>query len=62
MPILKLDKDDPQKELEFEVRCSLQRTIGDRIHALLELSQRMLRLAKKYETRRPYQIIKRPAR
>ena len=62
MPLLKLDKDDPQKELEFEVRCALMYTQAQRIHGLLELSQRMLRLAKMYETRRPYQILKRPAR
>lgn len=24
MPILKLDHDDPQKELEFEVKCELE--------------------------------------
>ena len=59
MPLLKLDKDDPQKELEFEVRCALQLTQAVRIHRLLMHSQRMLRLAKKYEDRRPYQIIKR---
>lgn len=62
MPILKLDKDDPQKELEFEVKCALQLSLEDRIHKLLLLSERIMRLAKQYETRRPYQIIKRPAR
>lgn len=59
MPILKLDKDDPKKELEFDIKCSLQYTIPQRIHQMLELSQRMLRLAKQYEDRRSPQIIKR---
>lgn len=62
MPMLKLDKHDPQKELEFEVRCALMMTLADRIHKMLLHSQAMLKLAKQYATRRPYQIIKRPAR
>lgn len=62
MPILKLDKDDPQKELEFEVRCALQITQADRIRQLLALSQTMLKLAKQYADKRPYQITKRPSR
>jgi hypothetical protein len=59
MPMLKLDKDDPEKELEFEVKCSLEYTLAQRIHKLLKLSKRILKLAKKYEHRRPPQIIKR---
>lgn len=62
MPMLKLDKDDPQKELEFEVRCALQIRQVDRIRQLLALSQTMLKLAKQYADKRPYQIIKRPSR
>ncbi|MDO8527843.1 MAG: hypothetical protein Q7T03_09175 [Deltaproteobacteria bacterium] len=61
MPILKLDKDDPQKELEFEVKCGLAIRPEDRIHKLLEHTKAMLRLAKRYEDRRPSQIIKRKA-
>ncbi len=60
MPILKLDKDDPQKELEFEVKCALQLSLKDRIKKMLMLSARMLKVAKKYGNQRPYQIIKRP--
>lgn len=62
VPILKLDKDDPQKELEFEVRCALLMTQGDRIKKQLLLTERVMRTAKKYEVRRPYQIIKRETR
>ncbi len=62
MPLLKIDKDDPQKELEFEVRCGLKLTQQDRIHKLLLLSQAMLKLAKQYEDRRPYQVLKREIR
>lgn len=62
MPLLKLEKDDPQKELEFEVRCALLMSQGDRIKKQLLLAERILRTAKKYEVRRPHQIIKRSAR
>ena len=62
MAMLKLAKDDPQKELEFEVKCALLISPEDRIHKLLILSQSILRLAKKYADRRTYQIIKRPVR
>ena len=62
MPMLKLDKDDPQKELEFEVKCALQLTLKDRIQKMLMLSQRMLKVAKRYADQRTYQIIKRPVR
>ena len=62
MPILKLDHDDPQKELEFDVQCELEVRQEDRITKMLELSKRILKLAKQYENRRPYQVIKRPAR
>lgn len=60
--MLKLDHDDPQKELEFEVQCSLAISLEDRIKKMLELMKRILQLANKYEDRKPYQIIKRPSR
>jgi len=60
MPILKLDKDDPKKELEFDVKCGLEVKQGDRIRKLLMFSESLLKLAKKYAAQRPYQIIKRP--
>lgn len=60
MPVLKLEKDDPMRELEFEVKCALAMSQEDRIHKLLLLSESMLRLAKRHETRRPDQIVKRP--
>ena len=61
MPMLKLDKDDPQKELEFDVKCSLKYSIPTRIHRMLELSQALLKLAKKYENSETTQVIKRKA-
>ncbi len=61
MPMLKLEKDDPQKELEFEVACSLKYTPAQRIHKLLVLSKQVLKLANKYENKKSTQIIKRKA-
>ncbi|MBF0491617.1 MAG: hypothetical protein HQM15_02410 [Deltaproteobacteria bacterium] len=61
MPMLILDKEDLQKELEFEVKCALTIKPEDRIKKLHLLSEHVLKLAGKYETRRPYQIIKRSA-
>lgn len=62
MPILKLKKDDPKRELEFEVECDLSYSISERLHKLLILSKRFLKLAGRYEDRRPPQVIKRKAR
>lgn len=42
MPLLKLDKDDPQKELEFEVKCALMMTPEDRVKHWLKWNLQML--------------------
>lgn len=62
MPMLKLAKHDPKKELEFEVSCALAYSPDQRIHKLIILTKEMLKLAGKYEDRKTSQIIKRPAR
>ena len=62
MPLLKLAKHDPQKELEFNVRCALALPQDINIHKMLQLAETLLRLAKKYASQKPYQIIKRPLR
>ena len=59
--MLKLDKDDPKKELEFEVSCSLNYSMSERLHKLLLISAQILKLAKKYENRKTTQVIKRKA-
>lgn len=61
MPILKLKKHDPKKELEFEIECSLKYSVSQRMHRILSLSEEILKLAKKYENRKTTQIIKRKA-
>lgn len=61
MPMLKLLRNDPKKELEFEINCALKYSAAERIHKLLILSAQILKLAKKYENRKTAQIIKRKA-
>lgn len=62
MPMLKLDKDDPQKELEFEVRCALMMTPEERLKEWYEWNIKMLKwFEKRYGSERSPKIIKRPA-
>ncbi|MBF0104420.1 MAG: hypothetical protein HQM16_03730 [Deltaproteobacteria bacterium] len=49
MPLLKLEKDDPQKELEFEVRCALQIPASERLDRWLEWNLSMLAFIKQQE-------------
>lgn len=42
MPLLKLDKDDPQKELEFEVACELKLTPEERLEGWYEWMLEMM--------------------
>ena len=41
--ILKLDKDDPQKELEFEVMCALEKDPNERLDYWLKWNIKMLK-------------------
>lgn len=41
--LLKLDHDDPQKELEFEVSCALERDPSERLDYWLEWNIRMFK-------------------
>ena len=43
MPILKLDHDDPQKELEFEVQCELEKDPNERLDHWLEWNIGMMK-------------------
>jgi hypothetical protein len=46
MPILKLDKDDPQKELEFEVRCALEEPAEQRLQRWFGWNLKMLQFGR----------------
>lgn len=62
MAILKLDKHDEKREIEFDVSCNLKFTPAQRWRQIINLSKMILKMASQYETRRTPQIIKRPAR
>lgn len=47
MHILKLDNNDPKKELEFEVTCALQKVPEERLKHWLEWNIKMLKWAEK---------------
>lgn len=59
MPILKLSKHDPKKELEFDVRCHLELSVEQRLKMLWLLSLDTLKLAKLYAPRKALTIVKR---
>lgn len=58
--ILILDKDDPEKELEFELDFQLSLSVAHRYELMDRLVQDGLELLKKHERRKTPQIITRP--
>lgn len=59
MPILKLSKDDPKKEMDFELTCNLNLTLEQRLTMHWRHSVNMLKLAKIYATRKTFTVVKR---
>ena len=57
MPLLKLDKDDPQKELEFEVKCALEQDPSVRLDRWLEWNIDMLKFAEENQKRLGLNIL-----
>lgn len=59
--MLKLDKDDPQKELEFEVRCALMYTPEQRLERWFEWNIKMLKwMEEMHGHKETPKIVKRP--
>ena len=58
-PILKLNKDNPDKECEFELEYLLSLSIQERFQMMLKKSQEMYNLMVNNGHRRTNQIIKR---
>lgn len=46
MPVLKLEKDDPKKELEFDVKSALMQPAEERLKMWYEWNLEMLNFAK----------------
>jgi len=58
-PILKIDADDEDKELEFELEYQLSLTTQQRFEMMFEKSRIMAQLLLKHGHRKPFEIIKR---
>ena len=58
-PILKLEKDDSEKELEFEIDYQLSLTIQQRFEMMFRKSREMAQMLIDNGHRKPSEIIKR---
>ena len=59
MAILKLDRHDENKEIEFELDYLTSLTTGERFEMMFQKRKEMLSLLKRNERRRTTEIIKR---
>ena len=58
-PILKLDHDDPERELEFELEYQRSLTTEQRFEMMLMWMKYLNEMLEKYGHRKPFEIIKR---
>jgi hypothetical protein len=58
--ILKLEKDDEEKEVEFELTYLSSLTFEERLKMMREKSREMLRQLVEHGHRKPFEILKRP--
>ncbi len=59
MPILKLSRDDPKKELEFELAYQASLTVEERFKMMFRRSRELSLMLEKNGYRKPFEIIKR---
>ncbi|MEK6590295.1 MAG: hypothetical protein AABZ11_06405 [Nitrospinota bacterium] len=57
-PILKLDKDDEEKELDFEINYQLSLTTGQRFEMMFKKSEEIAKILIENGHREPFNIIK----
>ena len=62
VPILKLEKDDPERELEFEIEWQRSLSTAERFRMMDEGSAWFLKLMIERGQKKPFEIIKRRAR
>jgi hypothetical protein len=60
--ILKLAKDDPEREFEFELEYMLSLTTQQRFEMMHNASQRVMETLIRHGHRKPVEIVKRPCR
>jgi hypothetical protein len=59
-PILKLDRDDEERELEFELAYQRSLTTEERFRMMFQKSRELAEMLIRYGHRKPVEIIKRP--
>jgi hypothetical protein len=60
MAVLKLDRDDEDREMEFELDYQMSLTFEQRYRMMEEASRYLITMLEKHEERKPFEIIKRP--
>lgn len=58
-PILKIDKDDEEKELDFELDYQLSLTVDQRFSMMFQKSKELAYMLERNGHRKPSEIIKR---
>jgi hypothetical protein len=58
-PILKLDHDDEERELEFELEYQRSLTVQQRYEMLFKKMKEINQMLEKYGHRKPFEITKR---
>jgi hypothetical protein len=58
-PILKIEKDDEEKEIDFELDYQLSLTVDQRFSMMFQKSKELADILEKNGHRRPSEIIKR---
>jgi hypothetical protein len=58
-PILKIDKDDEEKEIDFELDYQLSLTVDQRFSMMFQKSKELVDMLEKNGHRKPSEIIKR---
>ncbi len=61
-PILKLDRDDPERERAFELEWMLSLTTEQRFRMMEQRSNEIKRMLIKHGHRAPVEVVKRPCR
>lgn len=59
MAILKLEKDDEEKEIEFELEYLLSLTTQQRFELMFKKSKELAEMLLRHGYRKPFEIIKR---
>ncbi len=61
MPVLKLRKDDPKRELEFELAYQASLTVAQRFSMMERESKRILKELIRRGKKKPFEVVKRRA-